>query len=54
MELLNASILKGAVSTKTSFGAKAAKQSIVVVVLPRTKVLIEGTCEVKHVQLYDE
>jgi hypothetical protein len=52
MELLNASILKGAVSTRNRTNTKVTERSHIVV-LPRTKVLVEGLCTKKHEILYD-
>jgi hypothetical protein len=53
MELLNASLLKAAVSTRRSTKTKFNKISTTVL-LPRTKVLVEGRCSGKHPKLYDE
>jgi hypothetical protein len=54
MELLNASLLKGTVSTRNSTIAKAIEISTAAVVLPRTKVLVEGSRTVEHFRLCDE
>jgi hypothetical protein len=52
MELLNASLLDTD-STRNSTFTKAI-ENITIVDLPRTKVLVEGSCYIKHVSLYDE
>jgi hypothetical protein len=53
MELLNASLLKVAVSTRST-ATKVMEISTVVVDLPRTKVLFEVTSTIKHSNLHDE
>jgi hypothetical protein len=54
MELLNASLLKGTFSTRSTVTTKVIVISTAAVDLPRTKVLVEGSCIVKHSSLYDE
>jgi hypothetical protein len=54
MQLLNASLLiEGTVSTRNNIFTKVDTKGITVV-LPRTKVLVEGSCSIKHSVLYDE
>jgi hypothetical protein len=54
MELLNASILKAAVSTRSATTKESEISAVAAVDLPRTKVLVKGSCLIKHEGLYDE